>query len=188
MLAVGQRIVVEHSDGDAAVITRAFDFHAQVAQINHRLGIDAFDSRVLRLARRIRFQLDALRRHPMVGGDDEQRGFEQAARAESLEHGADPFVGAIERLAQALVMRAVVVAGAVGKNELVRDKYRSLDVSPQCSKRLISCAMPRMSTISSRVIPGMLSAAHRGLTSEAISAVSALSRTLSPTMRRSNTA
>jgi len=39
-------------------------------------------------------------------------------------------------------------------------------------------AIPRMSETSSRIIPGMLSAAHRGLTSESIPAVSALRRAL----------
>ena len=78
-------------------------------------------------------------------------------------------------------MRAVVVAGAVGQHELVRDEHRHA-LSAQCSKRSITCAMPRMSTTSSRVIAGHVvrgpSRAHVG----GHLPVSALSRALSPTI------
>ncbi len=129
MLSVGQVIVVQHGDRNAAQIACARDLDSQIAQINHRLGKHALDSRPLRLERRVRLELDALRRHPVVGSDDEQRGFEQTARAKQLEHRADSFVGAMERLAQPLVMGAVVVAGAIGDHELVRDEHRSAAVA-----------------------------------------------------------
>src|SRR5271157_4229566 len=51
-------------------VTRALDLDAQIAQIDHRLGKHALDSRPLRLARRVGLEFDALRRHPVVGGDD----------------------------------------------------------------------------------------------------------------------
>src|SRR5712692_10106188 len=122
MLAVGQTIVVEHGYAKAPQIASALGLDPEIAQVDHRLGEDTLNSRALGLTRGVSLELDALRRHPVIGSNDEQCRFEQAARAEYLDHRADSLVGSIERLAQSLVMRAVVVTGAVGERELVRNE------------------------------------------------------------------
>ena len=121
MLAVGEAVVVEHGHAEAAQVACALELDAQIAQIDHRLGEHALDP--ARLGSRAGFALSSTRcaaipwSEVMTNSVDSSR----PARAEQLEHGADSLVGAIERFAHAVMMRAVVVTGAVGEDEFVRD-------------------------------------------------------------------
>ena len=61
---------------------------------------------------------------PWSAGEDEQRRVEQSLRLEQVEHEAEAAIGLGDRFAQAVAVRAVVVPGAVGERELVRDEHR----------------------------------------------------------------
>ena len=75
-----------------------------------RLHADA-----LRMARRVGGQADVLRRHAVVAGEDEQRRVEQPLGLQHVEHLAEAMIALLDRRAQAVGVRSVVVAGAVGE-------------------------------------------------------------------------
>ena len=77
------------------------------------------------MARRVGVQRDVLRRHAVIGCDHEQGLVEQALPIEHLEHATDAQIGLGECVGKPCVVRAVLVAGAIGDRQLVVHEHRA---------------------------------------------------------------